>query len=63
MSLGLDAYKDDPVGGFRLESEDFTETGRMIATIGLPTLFVMEGGYAIDALGFNVVNLLAGYES
>jgi acetoin utilization deacetylase AcuC-like enzyme len=63
VSLGLDAYKDDPVGGFRLESEDFTETGRMIATIGLPTLFVMEGGYAIDALGFNVVNLLAGYES
>jgi acetoin utilization deacetylase AcuC-like enzyme len=63
VSLGVDAYKDDPVGGFLLESDDFTEVGRMIATIGLPTLLVMEGGYATDALGVNVVNLLAGFES
>lgn len=35
----------------------------MIAALGLPTLFVMEGGYAIEAIGENVVQLLKGYEA
>ena len=63
LSLGADAYKHDPVGGFLLESHDFTTMGRMIAAIDRPLLLVMEGGYAVDALGLNVVNLLDGYES
>jgi len=63
LSLGVDGYRGDPVGGFALESDDFTEMGRMIATIDRPVLFVMEGGYAVDALGRNVVNLLEGFES
>lgn len=62
VSLGADAYKDDPVSAFRLESEDFTRIGEAIGAIGLPTLFVMEGGYAVDALGVNVVNALQGFE-
>jgi acetoin utilization deacetylase AcuC-like enzyme len=28
---------------------------------GDPSLFVMEGGYAVDEIGVNVVNLLAGF--
>jgi acetoin utilization deacetylase AcuC-like enzyme len=35
----------------------------MIAGIDLPTLFVMEGGYAVEALGINIVNALAGYSA
>ncbi len=62
MSLGADAYKEDPVSAFALESEDFSKMGRAIAKLGLPTLFVMEGGYAIAALGINVVNLLEAFE-
>jgi acetoin utilization deacetylase AcuC-like enzyme len=27
----------------------------------LPTQFVMEGGYAIDALGLNVANVITGF--
>jgi acetoin utilization deacetylase AcuC-like enzyme len=63
VSLGADAYKLDPVSAFKLESEDFSEIGRMIAGIDLPTLFVMEGGYAVEALGINIVNALAGYSA
>lgn len=62
VSLGADAYKDDPVSAFKLESEDFTRIGEAIATLGLPTLFVMEGGYAVEALGVNIVNALQGFE-
>jgi acetoin utilization deacetylase AcuC-like enzyme len=33
---------------------------RDIAACGWPTVVAMEGGYAIDALGSNVVSLLGG---
>ena len=35
---------------------------RRIASLGLPTLIVMEGGYALDALGANVAAFLGGLE-
>lgn len=63
VSLGLDAYKDDPISFFRLESPDFTDCGRRIAKLGLPTLFVMEGGYAVSEIGVNAVNTLEGFEN
>lgn len=62
VSLGVDTYEEDPIGFFRLKSEDFSCLGRRLEKLGLPTLFVMEGGYAVDALGTNVVNVLAGFE-
>jgi acetoin utilization deacetylase AcuC-like enzyme len=61
VSLGVDAYKEDPVSAFALESEDFTEIGHAIGELAKPTLLIMEGGYAIDALGVNVVNALTGF--
>jgi acetoin utilization deacetylase AcuC-like enzyme len=63
VSLGADAYKEDPVSAFALESEDFTRIGRAAASLKLPTLFVMEGGYAVEALGTNIVNALQGFEA
>ena len=30
--------------------------------LGLPTLFVMEGGYAVEQIGINAVNVLQGFE-
>ena len=36
--------------------------GAMIAGLGRPTLFVMEGGYAVAEIGLNTVNLLTGFE-
>ena len=34
---------------------------RRIESLGLPTLIVMEGGYAVDALGANVAAFLGGF--
>jgi acetoin utilization deacetylase AcuC-like enzyme len=61
VSLGVDTYKDDPISFFKLDSPDFLVIGQRIASLGLPTLFVMEGGYAIDAIGLNTVNVLEGF--
>lgn len=63
ISLGLDPYEHDPISRFKLVSDDFTKLGARLSKIGLPTLFVMEGGYAIDALGINCVNVLSGFEN
>jgi acetoin utilization deacetylase AcuC-like enzyme len=34
---------------------------RRIASMGVPTLVVMEGGYAVEALGANVAGFLSGF--
>lgn len=61
VSLGVDTFIDDPVGGFRLETPDFLKVGADISALGLPTLFVMEGGYSIAALGTNTANIITGF--
>ncbi len=61
VSLGVDTFKDDPIGFFKLTSADFKTCGARIAKLKLPTLFVMEGGYAIEAIGINTVNVLEGF--
>ena len=63
VSLGLDTYKEDPISHFLLASDDYLEIGRRIARLDLPSVFVLEGGYAIAALGVNAVNVLSGFES
>jgi acetoin utilization deacetylase AcuC-like enzyme len=62
VSLGVDTFAGDPISFFRLQSEDFGAYGRMIATCRVPTLFVLEGGYAVAEVGVNVVNVLCGFE-
>lgn len=62
VSLGVDTYKGDPISRFRLDTPDYLEIGRRIATLALPTLIVMEGGYAVEAIGVNTVNVLVGLE-
>jgi acetoin utilization deacetylase AcuC-like enzyme len=52
----------DPISKFKLEHEDYLRMGEMIAGARKPTLFVFEGGYAVDALGINTVNVLSGFE-
>jgi acetoin utilization deacetylase AcuC-like enzyme len=63
VSLGVDAYKDDPISFFKLDSPDFTDCGQHIGRMGLPTVFCMEGGYAIEQVGVNTVNVLEGFEN
>ena len=63
VSLGVDTFKDDPISQFKLDSPDYLAMGERIARLGKPTLFVMEGGYAVEEIGINAVNVLEGFES
>ena len=62
VSLGVDTFDGDPISRFRLTHEDYLTMGAAIAAAGLPTLFVMEGGYAVAEIGTNTVNVLSGFE-
>lgn len=62
ISLGVDTFEHDPISFFKLTSDDFKRYGATISSLGLPTLFVMEGGYAVEEIGINAVNVLQGYE-
>ncbi len=61
VPMGLDTFVGDPISGFTLQSADYTAIGAALASAGLPTVFTFEGGYAVDAVGVNAVNLLEGF--
>lgn len=63
VAAGLDGYYLDPIGGFDLFTEDFGRIGKSLASLGLPTLAVQEGGYYTPDLGKNAVALLKGLQS
>lgn len=62
VSLGVDTFEKDPISKFKLVSDDYPKIGRRIAKFGLPTLIVMEGGYAVEEIGINAVGVLTGFE-
>jgi acetoin utilization deacetylase AcuC-like enzyme len=61
VSYGADTYEDDPISHFRLRTGDYAPMARRIASLDLPTVAVMEGGYAVDALGANVAEFVGGF--
>ena len=61
VPLGVDTFEGDPISKFTLRTDDYFEVGRLLASAGLPTVFVMEGGYAVAEVGVNVVNVLEGF--
>jgi acetoin utilization deacetylase AcuC-like enzyme len=63
VSAGFDTFGGDPIADFALSPAIYPQIGRRIAALGQPTLIVQEGGYAVDALGENVVGFLRGFES
>ncbi|MFN8012126.1 MAG: histone deacetylase family protein [Holophagaceae bacterium] len=63
VALGVDTFEGDPISGFKLRSADYLQVGRDLARAGLPTVFTLEGGYAVAAMGVNVVNVLEGFEA
>ncbi len=62
VSLGLDTFAGDPISTFQLQTPDFTRLGQRLARAGLPTAFILEGGYAAAELGHNAAAVLAGFE-
>ena len=61
VALGVDTFEGDPISGFQLRSADYLTLGEDIAAAILPTVFVFEGGYAVEAIGVNTVNVLEGF--
>ena len=61
VSYGADTHEADPISHFKLKTTDYAPMARRIASLGLPTVIVMEGGYAVDALGANVAEFLSGF--
>ena len=63
VSLGFDAFKDDPSCDLEVSTEGFRIAGRHIGAIDCPVLFVQEGGYAVDSLEANLSAFLDGFFS
>jgi len=61
VSFGADTWEGDPISRFALTTPSYTTLAAEIAGCGWPTVIVMEGGYAVEALGHNVASFLAGF--
>ncbi|NMO15634.1 histone deacetylase family protein [Pyxidicoccus fallax] len=61
VSLGVDTYEGDPISAFKLETRHYPLMGERLARLGIPTVFVQEGGYAVEDLGSNVAGVLKGF--
>ena len=61
VSFGADTWEGDPISHFALETPDYAMLARDIAGCGWPSVIVMEGGYAVEALGANVAAFLSGF--
>ncbi len=61
VSFGADTFVGDPISNFALQTEDYAVLAKDIASIGLPTVVLTEGGYAVDALGANIARFLSGF--
>ena len=63
LSFGADTFEDDPISFFKLREADYAVIGKRIAALQIPSVIIMEGGYAIEALGRIVASLLSGFVS
>ncbi len=61
VSLGVDTYESDPLGTFGISTEHFAIIGAQIAAVGIPTVILQEGGYAVSDIGDNVAAFLSGF--
>lgn len=61
VSLGFDAYVGDPQAALSVTTDGFRAAGERIGALGLPTVLVQEGGYAVEKLGENLMAFLAGF--
>ncbi len=62
IALGLDTYKKDPLGTFKLNTEYYRTMAETISRISVPKVIVQEGGYYIPDLGQNASAFLEGLQ-
>nr|WP_314441853.1 histone deacetylase family protein [uncultured Sphingomonas sp.] len=61
VSFGADTFEGDPISHFAIRTGDYARLAARAAALGVPTLVLLEGGYAVDALGANVAAFLSGF--
>ena len=59
--MGFDAFERDPSALLAVSTERFRACGRTVGALGLQSLLAQEGGYALDALGTNLLAFLDGF--
>ena len=78
LSLGFDTFHLDPLGSFKIETEDYAEIAERVREglkgLGrdldegdltrevVPCLILLEGGYVVEKLGPNLQSFLRGWE-
>jgi acetoin utilization deacetylase AcuC-like enzyme len=62
VALGVDAAGADTESPLEVTGAAFREAGRLLGTLGLPTVFVQEGGYDLESIGRLVGETLLGFE-
>jgi acetoin utilization deacetylase AcuC-like enzyme len=78
LSLGFDTFHLDPLGSFKIETEDYAQiAGRVRKRLKaleremeegdshaepVPCLILLEGGYVIEKLGPNLLTFLKGWD-
>jgi acetoin utilization deacetylase AcuC-like enzyme len=62
VALSVDTFEGDPISRFRPKAEDNLEMGRIVESLKLPTVFVLEGGYDVEPIGQNVANVPSSFE-
>jgi acetoin utilization deacetylase AcuC-like enzyme len=61
LSFGADTFVGDPISHFAFEQTDFGKMAARLTELDLPSVIVMEGGYATGDLGSNVATFISGY--
>lgn len=61
VSVGYDAHIDDPIGGLRLSTDYYHRMASTIASLGLPTVLVQEGGYNTGKLATVAKTFVSGF--
>jgi len=61
LSLGFDAFVDDPLSGLKVSTDGFRAAGAAIGGLDTPTVLIQEGGYQCEALGRNLTAFLEGF--
>ena len=67
VSAGFDTHRDDPLGGLDLVGADYRRMGeslgRLVARLGIPALFVLEGGYHPNCFLDGLQPFLLGWQA
>ncbi len=62
VSLGVDAAISDPESPLQITEAGFFKAGERVGSLGLPTVFIQEGGYDLATLGALVQATLDGFD-